>query len=65
MQMPDDALVQKLAAIDADLEGVEAALDRLEAGTYFSCEVCRSPLADGQLAAQPVVRRCPACTAEA
>lgn len=63
--MPDDTLAQKLAVVEADLEGVEAALDRLEAGTYFTCEVCRGPLADTQLAAQPIVRRCPACASEA
>jgi len=63
--MPDDALAQKLVAIEADLEGVEAALDRLEAGSYFRCEVCGAPLADTQLAARPIVRRCPACAPEA
>ena len=63
--MPDDALAQKLAAIETDLEGVEIALDRLEAGMYFTCEVCSVPLADTQLAAQPIMRRCPVCASEA
>lgn len=63
--MPNDALAQKLDAIEADLEGVEATLDRLEAGSYFTCEVCGAPLADTQLAAHPIVRRCPACAPQA
>lgn len=54
----DDRLA-RLEQIDADLEGVEQALARLDAGSYASCEVCGTVLADELLAADPVRRRCP------
>jgi RNA polymerase-binding transcription factor DksA len=58
--MPDaDDRLAQFDRIDADLEGVEQALVRLDAGTYASCEVCGEPLADGLLAEDPVRRRCP------
>ena len=46
-----------LDAIEADLAGVEIALARLEAGTYWTCEVTGQPLPDDLLAADPVARR--------
>lgn len=59
--MADDERTQLLDRIEADLAGVDAALGRLEAGTYFSCEICRTSLADAQLDASPLDRRCEAC----
>ena len=47
-----------LDAIDAELDGVEQALARLDEGSYATCEVCSAPLADEWLAADPVGRRC-------
>lgn len=55
----DDRLA-RFDGIDADLDGVERALARLDAGTYTSCEICDTPLADALLAEDPVRRRCPA-----
>lgn len=46
-----------LNAIEADLAGVEAALTRLDAGTYFTDEVTGQALADEVLAANPIARR--------
>jgi RNA polymerase-binding protein DksA len=40
---------------------VEAALGRLDAGTYGVCEVCGEPIAEGRLEARPVARTCIAC----
>lgn len=48
-----------LDAVAAALDGVDAALRRLDEGTYGTCEVCAGPLADERLAVDPVVRRCP------
>jgi RNA polymerase-binding transcription factor DksA len=48
-----------LAAIERDLEGVEAALRRLEDGTYWADEVSGAPIPDDVLAADPVARRAP------
>ncbi len=48
-----------LAEIEAELGAVSAALDRLEAGSYGTCEICGAPIADGVLATDPSASRCP------
>ncbi|HMQ25389.1 MAG TPA: hypothetical protein PKA98_05335 [Acidimicrobiales bacterium] len=54
------ALEVDLDATAADLDGVDAALRRLDDGTYGTCEVCAVELTDEALAADPTTRRCPA-----
>lgn len=46
-----------LDAISRDLDGVEAALERLADGTYWTDEVTGEPIPDEVLAADPVARR--------
>lgn len=46
-----------LERIEADLAGVESALERLDAGTYWTDEVTGEPLPDALLIADPVARR--------
>ena len=46
-----------LDRVQRDLEGVEAALARLDAGTYWTDEITGAPLGDDLLAADPVARR--------
>ena len=46
-----------LDRVERDLEGVEAALARLDAGTYWTDEITGAPLADELLASDPVARR--------
>jgi RNA polymerase-binding transcription factor DksA len=41
-----------------ELDDVEAALERLDAGTYGTCQVCGTELADGELERQPQARLC-------
>ena len=53
------ALEVDLDATAADLDGVDAALRRLDDGTYGTCEVCSVELPDDVLAADPTTRRCP------
>ena len=48
-----------LDRVERDLEGVETALARLDAGTYWTDEVTGAPLGDDLLAANPVARRAP------
>jgi hypothetical protein len=48
-----------LDRIAQDLADVEVALDRLDQGTYWTCEVTGEPLPDDLLAADPVARRRP------
>jgi DnaK suppressor protein len=40
------------------LDEVDAALARLEGGTYGKCEVCGKPIAAARLEAMPMARRC-------
>jgi RNA polymerase-binding transcription factor DksA len=47
------------------LKDVEAALARLEAGTYGTCERCGEPIGDDRLEAMPAARRCISCAARA
>ena len=49
--------VLDLDAIEHDLAGVEVALARLDAGTYWTDEVSGQPLADDLLHRQPTARR--------
>lgn len=46
-----------LGRVERDLAGVEAALQRLDDGTYWTDEVTGEPLPDDLLAADPVARR--------
>lgn len=48
-----------LDRIERDLAGVEAALARLDAGTYWTDEVTGAPIPDSHLAAHPTARRAP------
>ncbi|MET0931519.1 MAG: TraR/DksA C4-type zinc finger protein [Aeromicrobium sp.] len=43
------------------LDQIEAALVRLDDGTYGTCEVCGDPIPAGRLEARPVARTCMAC----
>ncbi len=46
-----------LAAIESDLDGVQAALARLADGTYWTDEVSGGPIPDEVLAGAPLTRR--------
>lgn len=54
-----DALVHQAVA---HLAEVDAALGRLEAGTYGTCEVCGHAVPTGRLEARPMARTCVGCT---
>ena len=43
---------------------VDAALERLDAGTYGTCERCGAPIGDDRLEARPVARTCIRCAAK-
>jgi RNA polymerase-binding transcription factor DksA len=47
-----------VAAIEAELDDVARALDRLDEGGYGTCEVCAASLADAELAQAPAARFC-------
>jgi RNA polymerase-binding transcription factor DksA len=52
------ALAQELSDALAD---VEAAIARIDSGTYGLCESCSQPIAPARLEAMPAARRCIAC----
>lgn len=48
--------------VEAELDGVELALERLDRGTYGTCAKCGAPLSDELLAAHPLSVECvPTC----
>jgi RNA polymerase-binding transcription factor DksA len=50
---------QALAArLRAELEEVERALHKLDAGTYGRCETCSEPISAARLEAKPAARYC-------
>ena len=52
--------MEDLGAAEAELDAVEHALERLDDGSYGSCEVCRDALDDARLASDPTARCCAA-----
>lgn len=46
------------ARLREELDGIENALARLDAGTYGICEFCQTPLDDEILARTPQASRC-------
>lgn len=44
--------------LQEQLDDVEAALGRLDEGTYGRCEVCGKPIAEARLEAMPATRFC-------
>ncbi|MFO7281453.1 MAG: TraR/DksA C4-type zinc finger protein [Thermoanaerobacterales bacterium] len=53
-----DGEAAELDRVEADLAGVDVALERLDAGTYGRCEACGEPIADERLAADPTTPFC-------
>jgi RNA polymerase-binding transcription factor DksA len=51
---------ESVSAIETTLNDVDRALERLRAGTYRTCQVCRNPIAEADLIANPLLANCPA-----
>ncbi len=51
---------ESVTAIEATLNDVDRALERLRAGNYRRCQVCESPIDEAQLIANPLLANCPA-----
>jgi RNA polymerase-binding transcription factor DksA len=54
-------LASVLDLSERDLGEVDAALARVEAGTYGGCERCGVPISPARLDARPTARRCITC----
>jgi len=50
-----------LSQAQEQLTAIEAALSRLDAGTYGTCERCGQPIGDDRLAARPAATTCLSC----
>lgn len=46
------------SSLQEQLDDVEHALERLDEGTYGTCETCGQPIADARLEAMPATRFC-------
>jgi RNA polymerase-binding transcription factor DksA len=50
--------ISVLQRVEAQLGEIDAALARIEAGTYGKCELCGKPIGDERLEAMPAARYC-------
>ena len=55
------AVVQQL---EENLVEIQAALERLDHGTYGTCEICGSAITAGRLEARPTARTCVRCASD-
>ena len=64
-RVQEEAVEVALTALDEqgrrELEAIQAALARIEAGTYGMCETCGETISAARLMAMPTARRCVAC----
>jgi len=51
---------ESVSAIEATLNNVDRALERLRNGTYRSCQVCGAPIDEDTLVTSPLLANCPA-----
>jgi RNA polymerase-binding protein DksA len=49
--------------VERHLAEIDAALKRVDAGTYGTCERCGRPIGEARLAARPTARTCIGCAA--
>jgi len=50
---------ESVTAIEARLNDVDRALERLRAGSYRTCQVCNTPIEEAALVANPLLANCP------
>ena len=63
--VPDPVAQRRSADLQETIGEIEAALARLDAGTYGSCEGCSAAIPEERLELRPFAGRCVACTAAA
>ena len=61
-QVPGDEHAEAVR-LRVELDDVESALERLDAGTYGTCEICGTELPDEELERHPQTRLCAAHSA--
>src|SRR3954454_7482552 len=63
--VPDPVAQRRSADLQVTIGEIDAALARLEAGTYGSCVSCGAQIAEERLELRPFAGRCVSCTAAA
>jgi len=51
---------ESVVAIESTLNDVDRVLERLRVGSYRTCQVCETPIAEADLIATPLLANCPA-----
>jgi DnaK suppressor protein len=59
--VPDEILQQLDEQGRREINAIQAALARVDAGTYGTCEACGEAIAPARLDARPAARRCIRC----
>jgi DnaK suppressor protein len=64
-RVQEEAAEVALTALDEqgrrEMAAIQAALARIDAGTYGSCDTCGETMSAARLTAMPMARRCVAC----
>lgn len=64
-RIQEEAVEVALTALDEqgrrEMEAIQAALARIDAGTYGICETCGETISAARLTAMPMARRCVSC----
>jgi RNA polymerase-binding transcription factor DksA len=63
--VPDPVAQRRSADLQRTIAEIDAALARIEAGTYGSCERCGGAIPEERLELRPFAGRCVTCTAAA
>jgi DnaK suppressor protein len=63
--VPDPVAQRRAADLQVTLGEIDAALARIEAGTYGRCAQCGSEIPEERLELRPFASRCVACTSAA
>lgn len=60
----DEVLEQLDEAGRAEIEGIRAAIERIDAGTFGACTDCGEPIPPARIEALPLATRCVDCEAD-
>src|SRR4051794_11936868 len=63
--VPDPVAQRRSADLQVTIAEIDAALARIDAGTYGSCVTCGAAIPEERLELRPFAGRCVACTAAA
>ena len=61
--VPDDVALARSASLQQTIEQIDAALARIDAGTYGRCAHCGREIPEERLELRPFTDTCVACTA--